>query len=220
MLRLRKESVPEPVADSAEAHGNPDHRDRPAEQRDRKVDDHRVQQREPVVAVRDQRAHPAPETGASARILPVGANDRALARPVEAYQFQCAEAARDVQRADEDEDADEDREDGADTGVEHRDRDGEAGGRDREARQQEAKLARDRPPQAQIEIRLPWHGTGRRGFRHCLDAHGSSLVSVRAGGMRPSPLSEVGVSPAPTTASVGCGAVRAPRTDPSGPGGP
>ena len=78
---------------------------------DGEIDDHGVKQGQPVVAVREATERSQPQKPVRARgVLPVGARDRRVARPVESSQFQRAESARDIEGPDDDEKPDEDRE--------------------------------------------------------------------------------------------------------------
>ena len=163
--------VPDPRGRAAEGHGGPRDRDTPRDHAHDRVDDHAVQEVEPVVAVDERRPHRAPEALVAVAALPYGTSDPAPARPLQPHQFERSEAARGVQRRDDDEDADDDR-DQPEAGEERRRQHHERDDRDRHGEDEEGELARHGRPQRPVAAALRRADVGRRLSECRVSAHG------------------------------------------------
>ena len=164
-------AVPDPGGRAAECHRGPGDRDAPRDDAHDRVDDHAVQQVEPVVAVDERRPHRAPEALVAVAALPDGTSDPGPARPLQPHQLERSEAARHVERRDDDEDADDDRDEPQAREERRREHD-ERDDRDRHGEDEEGELARHGRPQRPVAAALRRRVVGRRLSECRVSAHG------------------------------------------------
>lgn len=148
-VALRDEGRPDPGGQTAQRHGQPDDGHRPRHDAEDRVDQHPVQQIQPIVPVREGSEDDAPEGARGAWALPDRTRDRRPPCPLQAGELDDAESACGVEGGDDDEEADVD-DDGADTRPEQRHEHRQADDRDRHGQEEEAELAGNPAPEGAV----------------------------------------------------------------------